>query len=184
MRWYFNARWYDPEMGRFTSRDPMLQFWTPYSYVGNQPLSLVDPDGLQADLIGVDPNSNDFQNAMGVQSRPGVYTVMTHSNREGTGPAIWSVADKAYRSVSPRTLANIIRKDPSWNGRDVDMLVCFAAGWAQVVADELDVYVRASPGKVVVGQTRSGEIDYWTADIDDWWTFVPEETQFTTVPEK
>jgi hypothetical protein len=44
--YYFNARWYSPERGSFTGRDPKLQFWTPYSYVGNTPLTLTDPSGM------------------------------------------------------------------------------------------------------------------------------------------
>ncbi|HOX51480.1 MAG TPA: RHS repeat-associated core domain-containing protein [Fibrobacteria bacterium] len=42
---YFNARFYDAERGAFIGRDPKLQFWTPYSYVGNAPLVGVDPTG-------------------------------------------------------------------------------------------------------------------------------------------
>ena len=43
---YFNARFYDAERGAFIGRDPKLQFWTPYSYVGNGPLVGVDPTGM------------------------------------------------------------------------------------------------------------------------------------------
>ena len=48
----FNARVYDPSLGRFMSADPTtetvynLQILNRYSYVGNNPLSLTDPTGL------------------------------------------------------------------------------------------------------------------------------------------
>ena len=48
----FNARIYDPTLGRFMSADPMigsifdLQQLNRYSYVTNNPLSLVDPSGM------------------------------------------------------------------------------------------------------------------------------------------
>jgi RHS repeat-associated protein len=48
----FNARIYDPVLGRFMSADPMvediylLQVLNHYSYVGNNPLSFTDPSGL------------------------------------------------------------------------------------------------------------------------------------------
>ena len=48
----FNARIYDPSLGRFMSADPTtetvynLQILNRYSYVGNNPLSLTDPSGL------------------------------------------------------------------------------------------------------------------------------------------
>ncbi len=45
---YYRARFYDPSIGRFTQRDPIgliggLNF---YSYVGNDPTNLTDPEGL------------------------------------------------------------------------------------------------------------------------------------------
>jgi ribonuclease T1 len=42
---YFGARYYDPEIGRFISTDPMDQFWDSYSYCGGDPVNNVDPDG-------------------------------------------------------------------------------------------------------------------------------------------
>jgi RHS repeat-associated protein len=48
----FNARIYDPTLGRFMTADPTtetvydLQILNRYSYVGNNPLSLTDPTGL------------------------------------------------------------------------------------------------------------------------------------------
>ncbi|HVU20730.1 MAG TPA: RHS repeat-associated core domain-containing protein [Rhizomicrobium sp.] len=48
----FNARIYDPSLGRFMSADPVtqdvlnLQLLNRYSYVANNPLSLTDPTGL------------------------------------------------------------------------------------------------------------------------------------------
>ncbi|MEO1023289.1 MAG: RHS repeat-associated core domain-containing protein [Bacteroidota bacterium] len=48
---YMNARNYDPMIGRFLQIDPLVdQFpgWTPYHYVHNNPLNLVDPTGMSA----------------------------------------------------------------------------------------------------------------------------------------
>lgn len=52
---FFEARYYGSSQGRFTSVDPILssarknhpQSWNRYSYVLNNPLVLVDPNGLQ-----------------------------------------------------------------------------------------------------------------------------------------
>ena len=47
-----NARMYDPMLGRFLQADPMiqapenLQSWNAYTYVFNNPLTLVDPTGM------------------------------------------------------------------------------------------------------------------------------------------
>ena len=42
---YVGARYYMPEIGRWLSADPVDQYASPYTYVGNNPLGLVDPTG-------------------------------------------------------------------------------------------------------------------------------------------
>jgi RHS repeat-associated protein len=44
--YYYRARYYDPKVGRFLSEDPMRDGNSSYSYVGNNPVSYVDPLGL------------------------------------------------------------------------------------------------------------------------------------------
>jgi RHS repeat-associated protein len=46
-QWYWNRRWYSPERGEYTGRDPKLQYWTPYNFVGNAPVIGIDPDGME-----------------------------------------------------------------------------------------------------------------------------------------
>jgi len=49
--WYYGARWYDQEVGRFISEDPKMgtadspMSYNPYLYCLNRPLIMVDPDG-------------------------------------------------------------------------------------------------------------------------------------------
>lgn len=43
--YYFGARYYDSDLGRFISPDPAAQFFSPYSYGDGDPLSGTDPDG-------------------------------------------------------------------------------------------------------------------------------------------
>ena len=53
--YFLRARYYDPASGRFLGRDP-LTLGHPYSYVGSNPVNLIDPYGLAAcDLGPVDP---------------------------------------------------------------------------------------------------------------------------------
>lgn len=42
------ARNYDPHIGRFLQIDPAMEFVSPFTYVGNNPLRLVDPTGMCA----------------------------------------------------------------------------------------------------------------------------------------
>jgi RHS repeat-associated protein len=45
--YYLRARYYDPAIGRFLGRDPIMAA-EPYAYVGNNPVTWVDPSGLCA----------------------------------------------------------------------------------------------------------------------------------------
>ncbi len=54
--YYFNARWYDAELGRFTTEDPARDGLNWYVYVRNNPLRYVDPTGLEAEDGGSDPS--------------------------------------------------------------------------------------------------------------------------------
>jgi RHS repeat-associated protein len=47
---FYRARYYHPGIGRFASRDPagMADAVSPYAYVGNNPINLIDPWGLAA----------------------------------------------------------------------------------------------------------------------------------------
>jgi RHS repeat-associated protein len=51
---YFNARNYHSEVGRFLSIDPLAEKyagWSSYNYTMNNPINLVDPDGMEADDV-------------------------------------------------------------------------------------------------------------------------------------
>lgn len=41
----YHARFYDPSIGRFYQPDPKSQYFSPYQYAGNSPISTIDPDG-------------------------------------------------------------------------------------------------------------------------------------------
>jgi RHS repeat-associated protein len=45
--YYFGARYYDPYIGRFISRDPVKDYLNPYSYCGNEPINQIDPNGME-----------------------------------------------------------------------------------------------------------------------------------------
>ncbi len=44
--YYFNARWYDPTLGRFITEDPIKDGNNWHVYVNNNPLTFIDPTGL------------------------------------------------------------------------------------------------------------------------------------------
>ncbi|NLD93277.1 MAG: RHS repeat-associated core domain-containing protein [Fibrobacter sp.] len=47
--YYFGKRYYDTDVGIFTSTDPAEQFWNSYSYCGGNPVMFTDPTGMKAE---------------------------------------------------------------------------------------------------------------------------------------
>lgn len=66
--YFYNARYYDPEIGRFISADATVpgpstpQSLNRYSYCVNNPLKLVDPSGLDYLLVGESNSTEDEMN--------------------------------------------------------------------------------------------------------------------------
>ena len=44
--YYFEARYYRPDIGRFVATDPARQGWSYYAYAGNNPIRFSDPNGM------------------------------------------------------------------------------------------------------------------------------------------
>jgi RHS repeat-associated protein len=60
---YFGARYYDSELGRWQSVDPLADKypgWSPYNYCLNNPLVLVDPEGMDS-YVYYDPDNFEDQ---------------------------------------------------------------------------------------------------------------------------
>ena len=56
--YYYGARYYDPRISIFVSVDPLAEKfagWTPYHYVHQNPINLIDPTGMSAEGLEHDP---------------------------------------------------------------------------------------------------------------------------------
>lgn len=45
--YYYGARYYDPQLGRWLQVDPANEFHSAYVYCHNNPVNFVEPDGTQ-----------------------------------------------------------------------------------------------------------------------------------------
>lgn len=96
--YYFRARYYDPEVGRFISGDPtgLVGGSNLYRFAGNNPLSMVDPEGLE----GVGHHYVPKQ----VFDKPGIsQDAFEVFDKATTGPTLpkhgWSKEHKAYNEA-------------------------------------------------------------------------------------
>ncbi len=50
--YYYGARYYDPKVSIFLNVDPLVEkTMTPYAYVNNNPINLIDPTGMEAEDV-------------------------------------------------------------------------------------------------------------------------------------
>ncbi|MFR9166166.1 MAG: RHS repeat-associated core domain-containing protein [Dysgonomonas sp.] len=65
LNWYdFDARMYDPLLGRFHTVDPLAEKYysiSPYAYCANNPLIVIDPTGMDTTHVAYNMDNKDFQ---------------------------------------------------------------------------------------------------------------------------
>jgi RHS repeat-associated protein len=146
--YYYRARWYDPQVGRFISEDPIgfdgddENF---YAYVGGDPLNNDDPSGLKpkrkrrrhasekpapsqpAPKKDAECCDNErFKNLLPYQIEDrkaqcrAIRTLLERESTQGTGPASW-ISSVTFGSSPLDALNNRSRGDILVNGRPFDI---------------------------------------------------------------
>jgi RHS repeat-associated protein len=184
----FGARDYDPETGRWTSKDPQLfagQDANLYAYVFNDPVSLVDPTGLQAAVLNLAPaggrggagaNNQAIQQTIQNYTAPSdTFTVFAHCNggcQDASGQQL-SAEDMA------RQISRSVDFDPKKH-KKVRFAGCrVSKKYAQDVKDYLkqksgaeETIEYTPPGQKVYTNSRTGNLQqgYGNSQAIQWQT--------------
>lgn len=128
--YYYNARYYNPALGRFISRDPVLGesgnylSYNNYIYALNNPLRYVDPDGQEAKKIIDFINSDGFQLPLGFGAQ---FSDAAWNTLEGASNLFWHPIDSLKNAVNG--ISNF------YQNAFEDAKSLYNEGWANISAD-------------------------------------------------
>jgi hypothetical protein len=155
--YFYNARWYDPALGRFVSADTLIpdpgdsQAWDRYAYTLNNPLRYTDPSGHNAycDSKNADPEEcaeiNDDP-VTGQQPKGGNPDFIDPNFISTSGPKNlpienWSTFPREYRANSV-LIGLVMYQGPQWwSGRldqeEIIALILFMEGSTLLPLDQV-----------------------------------------------
>ena len=180
---YMQARFYDPEIGRFLSIDPvgfdatLPSSFGRYTYVSNNPANRVDPFGLQECSRGVsrscrvervsDWNATDKKKDNRLQAISNVNTAFTQSSSNAMGSWKRQTSQKLADSIAQGTVHGEL------NSFD-DPLADWANRWAVLWGSTL-------VGPVIEGSSIAGAAVYSSAHRAYSWTLATAPRRETTL---
>jgi RHS repeat-associated protein len=119
--YYYRARYYDPEIGRFTSEDPLgfeagVNF---YAYVGNNPLNANDPSGLRTLIV----HGTFARDAIWDNPGSSFNTAVSNTFGEAAQQFQWDGANtKSARTTGASNLLNWLRNNPLKPGEALNIV--------------------------------------------------------------
>jgi len=170
---HFRARSYDPRLGRFVQKDPILENRTRvhFIYGSNSPLNYIDPDGLQSkeEIGAVGKQVYEFlmkQDANWINNRGGFTKAFEKVVYEEIGKRGWlEKSGRVYTNVVLGQLddgTKIVRKIGAGDGKLARSVEHGTFKFLQEESDQFDVVIVKAGEKIEIGKP-------WNANVAEAW---------------